>query len=143
MSTLKPGALVKDIMVQPVFSVRPQMKLWEVAELFIGHRISGSPVIDANDKVLTVMGEGVTLKLAATEGLDATVASCLPKMTPADKIITVKPDDKFVDAYALILKHNIHRLPVVDGGGHLKGLISRSMILKVFIEAHYGRKLPS
>lgn len=139
---LNSSVLVKDIMIQPVCTINAQMKLWEVAEMFIGHKISGAPVVDSAGRVITVMGEGVTLRLAATEGLDATIAHCLPKMTPATQIIKVLPTDTFADAYKLFLKHGVHRLPVVDGNGHLKGIISRSMILKIFVEAHYGRPLP-
>jgi CBS domain-containing protein len=133
---------VKDIMVQPVCVVTPQMKLWEVAELFVSRHISGAPVVDQAGRVMSVIGEGLTLRLAATSGLEATVSDCLTQMPGPSKLVTVSPHHSIADVYKLFVKHNIHRVPVVDDGGHLKGIVSRSMILKIFIEAHYGRPLP-
>ncbi len=118
------------------------MKLWEVAELFIKKGISGAPVVDNMNRVLSVIGEGLVLRLAATEGLDATVARCLPKMPSAKQLIMVQPDDTFSNAYKLFMKNNIHRLPVIDSNGKLMGMISRGTILRIFIEAHYGKAIP-
>lgn len=132
---------VEDFMVTKVFRVTTEMKLIDVAEMFLKYQISGSPVVDTMDRVLSVLGEGMLLRLAATEGLEATVAHCLPKMTPAKKIITMKPGETFADAYKTFLKHNIHRIPIVDGSGILKGLISRTTIFRIFVEAHHGKPI--
>lgn len=133
---------VSDFMVTPVFTIHLQMKLWEVAELFVAKQISGAPVVDGMDRVLSVMGEGVILRLAASEGLDATIAHCLPQLTPIQQIFTIKPTDTFTDVYRLFLRHPIHRLPVTDANGKLVGIVARSMILRIFVEAHYGKALP-
>lgn len=132
---------MEDIMVTKIFRVTPDLTLLEVAELFLKKGISGAPVVDGMDRVLSVIGEGVTLRLAASEGLNATVAKCLPKLTPTDQIITLKKNNTFQDAYKLFLKHNIHRIPIIDSNGLLKGLISRSTIFRIFVEAHHGKKL--
>ena len=129
-------------MVQPVLVVTLEMTLWQVAARFTSHKISGAPVVGPRGDLLSVLGEGLTLRLAASEGLEATVRDCLPKMTPTHHIITVKPESTFTEAYKLFLKHNIHRLPVVDDNGQVLGILSRSMILRLFVEAHYGKKLP-
>lgn len=132
---------VDAFMVTKIFRVTPDLTLLEVAELFLAKGISGAPVVDGMDRVLSVIGEGVTLRLAATEGLNATVAHCMPKLTPADQIITLKKHHTFQDAYKMFLKHNVHRIPIVDDNGFLKGLISRTTIFRIFVEAHHGKKL--
>lgn len=128
-------------MVTKVYRVTPEMKLWNVIELMIRHQISGAPVVDTLDQVITVIGEGAVLRLAASEGLDATVSHCLPKLTPTKKIITLERHHTFADAYKIFLKNYIHRIPVVDDNGRLKGIVSRGTILRLFLEAHYGKKL--
>jgi CBS domain-containing protein len=133
--------LVEEIMVTKVYRITPDMTLIQVAEMLLKHRISGAPVVDANDHVLSVLGEGATLRLAATEGLQATIAHCLPKLPAADKIVTMSKQQTFADAYRLFLKHNVHRIPIVDGQQKLLGLISRTTIFRIFVEAHYGRKI--
>ena len=138
-----PKILVETFMVTPVYTVLPKMKLWEVTELFIARKISGAPVIDNLDRVISMVSEGTILSLAAKHGLEATIAQCLNELPTADKLVMLQRDNTFEDAYRTFLKHKIHRIPVVDGGNLLRGLISRSTILKMFIEAHYGKKLPN
>ncbi|MGE4130269.1 MAG: CBS domain-containing protein [Bdellovibrionales bacterium] len=132
---------IEEFMVQPVFRVTPEMKLWEVAELMMKKRISGAPVVDTADRVVSVIGEGLVLRLAATDGLEATIAHCLPKMTPAKNLIVLGRSDSFADAYKAFLKHNIHRIPIVDSAMMLVGIISRTTILQMFVESHYGKKI--
>ncbi len=136
-----PKLLVQDIMVTKVFRITPEMKLWEVAELFIKKHISGSPVVDQNDHVLSVLGEGDTLRLAAEYGLDATVAECLAHMPDLKAMVTLKKEATFLEAYRLFLKHRVHRIPIVDGNGRLHGLLTRSQVLILFVESHYGKKI--
>lgn len=140
-----PKTTVKEIMVHPVHTVKPEMKLREVAEFLVVKGISGAPVVDSMGRVISVIGEGLVLRLAASEGLEATVAQCLSKnkMSSEKQILTVRPEDLFSDAYKLFIKNNIHRLPVIDGNGKLMGLITRGTILKIFIEAHYGKAMPA
>lgn len=133
---------VEKIMVTKVFSVTPEMKLWEVAEFLIQKRISGAPVVDRVGNLLSVIGEGNLLRLAATEGLDATLKQCWEKMPWTSKLFTLKKHDSFADAYRLFLRHPIHRIPIVDDSGKVVGIISRGTILRMFIEAHYQKKLP-
>lgn len=137
-----PTVLVTDFMVKAVFKVTPEMKLWEVAELMMKHLISGAPVVDNLDRVISVIGEGDTLRLAATHGVETTVASLLDKLPAAKDVVTLQKFDSFTDAYRLFLRHKIHRIPIVDGGGTLKGLVTRSTILRMIVEAHHGKKIP-
>jgi CBS domain-containing protein len=104
--------------------------------------ISGAPVVDAMDQVISIMGEGDALRLAATYGLEATVSHCLPHLIATNKVITLTETSTFADAYRAFLKNKIHRIPIVDGNGNLKGLVTRSTLLLLFVEAHYGKKIP-
>ena len=133
--------LVEEIMISKVYRVTPDMKLWEVAEMFIKHSISGAPVVDQNDHVISMLGEGDVLRLAAEKGLDSTVAENLSHLVQPRTMLSLKKDSTFQEAYRLFLKHRCHRLPVVDGAGKLHGLVTRSNVLVLFVESHYGKKI--
>ena len=137
-----PTVLVTDFMVTQVFKVTPEMKLWEVAELMMRHSISGAPIVDNMDRLLSILGEGDTLRLSASHGVEATVASCLSQLPDIKNVVTLQKFDSFTDAYRIFLRHKYHRLPVVDGAGALKGLVTRSNILQMIVEAHHGKKIP-
>jgi CBS domain-containing protein len=143
MTFTPPALTMADIMVKTVLTVKPDMTLHSVVDLLVRNLISGAPVVDSTNRVLTVIGEGATLRLAASEGLKATVAHCLTKLTPDTQIITLRKENTFADADRLFLKHNIHRIPIVDGNMRLVGLVSRTTILKMFVEAHHGKKIRS
>jgi CBS domain-containing protein len=137
-----PTVLVTDFMVKVVFKVTPEMKLWEVAELMMKHLISGAPVVDNMDRVISVIGEGDTLRLSASHGVETMVAAILDKLPAPEDVVTLQKFDSFTDAYRIFLKHKFHRIPIVDGGGNLKGLVTRSTILRMIVEAHHGKKIP-
>lgn len=137
-----PTVLVTDFMVKDVFKVTPEMKLWEVAEMMMKHLISGAPVVDKLGRVISVIGEGDTLRLAAALGVESTVASLLDKLPAAEDVVTLQKFASFTDAYRIFLKHKFHRIPIVDGSGALKGLVTRSTILRMIVEAHHGKKIP-
>ena len=139
---MTPTVLVEHIMVTEIRRVYPSMKLLEVAEFLILNRISGAPIVDRTDTLISIIGEGGILRLAASEGLDATIAHCLPKLPKASDIMTLKRNDTAIDAYKIFIKHPIHRIPIVDSQAKLLGLISRGTIVRMFIEAHHQKRLP-
>ncbi|HMN69189.1 MAG TPA: CBS domain-containing protein [Bdellovibrionales bacterium] len=136
-----PTLLVSEIMTAGVHSIRPEMKIYEVIELLIRHHISGAPVVDHLDQVLSVVSEGDVLRLAALEGLEATVAHCLPQLPRPKNLITVQRTQSFADAYRLFIKHSLHRIIVVDSNGRLHGVVTRADILRIFVEAKHGKKI--
>lgn len=145
MPELKPKPIkipISQIMVEKVHTINAAMTLGEVAELFVKYKISGAPVVDLGQRVISVFGEGALLRFAAKLGLNATILACLDDMPEANQMITLKKEDEFSEAYKLFIKHNIHRIPVVDGTGKLLGLVTRSLIFRIFVEAHYNKKLP-
>ncbi|HUU35757.1 MAG TPA: CBS domain-containing protein, partial [Vicinamibacterales bacterium] len=56
-------------------------------------------------------------RMAASEAMSADVHACLP-------------DDPVRDALALMKKHQIHRVPVVDPYGRLQGVLSMNDIAR-------------
>ena len=57
-------------------------------------------------------------------------------MTAADVMtrapVTIGPDESVERAAFLMYDHGVKRLPVVDGAGHLAGIVSRADVLSVF-----------
>lgn len=102
--------------------------------VLLRNKISGAPVLDSNSRVISVVSEGNMLKIAAFEGLDATIQSCLDQLVKPSKIISVRKTDSVLDAYKLFLTNPVKRLIVMDTTGKLQGVVSRSNILKVFLQ---------
>lgn len=136
-----PTVLISEIMTAGVHRVHPEMTVSEVVELLTRHQISGAPIVDQMDTVLSVISEGDLLRIAVARGLDATIASVLDLLPKAHRLITVEKHNTFTDAYRLFIKHTLHRIVVIDSNGRLHGLVTRADILRMFVEAKYGKKI--
>ena len=118
---------VRDVMSTQIVAVRRGATFKEMAAALREHRISGFPVIDDEAKVIGVVSEADLLALQHGQA-EGVVAGDL--MThPA---VTVRPDDSVEHAARMMYRLLVKRLPVVDAGGFLVGIVSRADLLAVF-----------
>jgi CBS-domain-containing membrane protein len=120
---------VRDVMSSQIVAVRGGATFKEMAAALREHRISGFPVIDDHGKVIGVVSEADLLaRHGGHEKAEGVVAGDL--MThPA---VTVKSDDAVEHAARMMYSLQVKRLPVVDAGGFLVGIVSRADLLAVF-----------
>lgn len=126
-----PPLKVEDIMTANVMGVPPEMTVRDAMLMLSTHKISGAPVVNNMNKVLSVVSEGDLIKLAATEGMDKTISTCLPKLCKTENLMTLKKTNTFAEAYMMFLSKGVHRIIVIDGNGNLQGIVSRSNVLRV------------
>ena len=139
------NATVNDVMTTTVIAVKQGASFKEVAALLRKYRVSAFPVLDDNQKVIGVVSEADLLAKAA---LNADRGGAITAMvhhnelkkaddvTTGDlmssNVVTVKPDDTVEQAARLMYHLQVKRLPVVDAGGYLVGIVSRADLLTVF-----------
>jgi len=95
----------------------------QVIALSREHGFSGFPVLQGK----TVVGIITNRDLRFEEDLDATVKA---KMTPRERLITVKEGASLEDAKRLMSKHRLERVLVVNDAFELRGLVTVKDILK-------------
>jgi CBS-domain-containing membrane protein len=136
-------AVVKDVMTTPVVAVRCDATFKEVAAKLRQYRVSAFPVVDDDHRVIGVVSEADMLAKEAFTWDDGIAALLHPKekakaegITAGDLMthpaVTVRPDDSVERAARLMYTVRVKRLPVVDAGGRLVGIITRSDVLAVF-----------
>jgi len=111
------GILRDPITIGPTVTVR------QVMQLSREHGFSGFPVLEGK----TVVGIITNRDLRFEEDLDAPVKS---KMTPRERLITVKEGASLEEAKRLMSKHRLERVLVVNDAFELRGLITVKDILK-------------
>ncbi len=99
------------------------MTVREVFEITRQHHISGLPVLDGK----RVVGIVTNRDLRFETNLDQPVKNI---MTPRDKLVTVKEGAALEDAKALMHRHRLERVLVINGDWELRGLITVKDILK-------------
>ena len=138
----------RDIMTRNVVTVGPETPVQSVAALLVEHRISGLPVVDAENRVVGIVSEGdlcrrVELGTERRRGrwleflTDKTELALdyvrAHGQTAADvmttKIVQVAPDTPISEVADLFEARRIKRVPVVDHGT-LVGIVSRSNLVQ-------------
>ena len=111
------GILKDPITVPPTMTVR------EVLELGRLHKISGFPVVEGR----MVVGIVTNRDLRFETNLDQPVRDI---MTPRERLVTVREGATVEEGKALIHKHRLERVLVVNDAFELRGLITVKDIIK-------------
>jgi len=140
---------VEQLMTRTVVSVTPETTLKEVAEKLVELRISGLPVCDPDGIVLGVVSEadilyrergpaereGLLARLfedgLATETKKAAARTAAEAMSTPP--VTILGYRTVSTAARTMLEQSVKRLPVVDIGGHLIGIITRADLVRAFV----------
>jgi IMP dehydrogenase len=101
--------------IEEPITINNTATLGELRAMMKKHGVSGLPVVDGQKLVGIVTGRDMRF----TEDDKALVSSIMTA-----KVITVQEDITPEKAYKIFGQHRVEKLPVVDGQGHLKGLIT-------------------
>ncbi|MET9492958.1 CBS domain-containing protein [Nocardia sp. NPDC006630] len=137
---------VADVMTPEVVTVRRHAQFHEIVRLLAANHISGVPVLDVAGRVTGMVTEADLMlrhaqaggtgpgpvrrrlhRKAITRRLLARTASEL-MTTP---VVTVQATDRLSTAAALLARHGVKQLPVVDADGKLVGIVSRKDVLSI------------
>ncbi|WP_194711209.1 IMP dehydrogenase [Noviherbaspirillum soli] len=109
--------------VRDPITIPPDMKIRDVIALSQQHGISGFPVVEGRK----VVGIITNRDLRFEEELNAEARA---KMTPREKLVTVRDGAELSEAKRLMNKHRLERVVVVDDAFELRGLITVKDIQK-------------
>lgn len=110
--------------VKDPITVAPSMTVREVLDLTSRHKISGLPVVSATGKVVGIV---TNRDFRFETKLDQPVKNI---MTPRERLVTVREGASREEALALMHKHRLERVLVVNKSYELRGLITVKDILK-------------
>jgi CBS domain-containing protein len=141
----------KDIMTTDVITVTPDTTVEELGRLFIQKRISGAPVVDADNKLYGIVTENDLIKqnerfhiptmirlfdAFIPLGGDSSMESEIKRMSASKvseicktRVVTVEPETPLTDIATLMSEEGVHLLPVVSSG-KLVGIIGKMDVIK-------------
>ncbi|MGW2702611.1 CBS domain-containing protein [Streptomyces sp. NPDC001340] len=137
--------VVNDVMTRTVVALRTGAAFKEIVRTMREWRVSALPVLDGGGHVVGVVSEADLLPkeeyregdpgrygqrhaadLRKADGVTAQELMTAPA-------VTVAPDATLAQAARAMARSGVKRLPVVDDEGALKGIVSRSDLLTVFL----------
>lgn len=143
---------VEDVMTREVVTATPDTPFKELTRLLSEHRISGIPIVDEDRTLVGIVTEADLLwteqerepkprsrflewfidrkRLAEIERVAPDLLA-RDLMTP--DVVTVDPQTPLREAVVRLLQAGVKRLPVVDAGGTVVGIVSRTELLEPFL----------
>ena len=103
------------VIVDPIF-LSPQNLLSDAAELMEKYKISGVPITEHGKLVGIITNRDMRFET----DLSRQIGECMTK----DSLVTAPEGTSLEAAKAILSEHRIEKLPLVDGDGNLKGLIT-------------------
>ncbi|GMH35894.1 hypothetical protein BSKO_03762 [Bryopsis sp. KO-2023] len=111
------GHFLADVMSTDLYTVRPDDTVESVGKLFEDH--TGLPVLDDDNRLIGV----VSRRDVKEKPVTTKVSECM-----SSPPIAAKPTSTVADAACLMLKHKIHRIPIVDKSAKVIGMVTRTDI---------------
>lgn len=120
--------IARDIMTTKVCTIRSEASAKEIAQLLYRERISGAPVVDAEDRIIGIITEADIISKVDREGLS--VGDIM-----SHEVISVDEETPVNEIAALLTERKIKRVPVVHDG-KLVGIVSRADIVHAVAQGH-------
>ncbi len=133
--------LVKEWMSTPLITARPETTLLEAVRLMRRHRIRRLPVVDGEGCLVGIISDRDLKEASPSKATTLDVHEhhyLFAELTVGDymtrQVITVSPQDSVERAAAVMVRHKVTGLPVVEGGRAV-GMISQEDVSRVLTEA--------
>ena len=119
---------VAEIMTARIFSCRTTDTLDRAAQLMWEHDCGALPIMDAHGDAVAMVTDRDICMAAYTQGKPLWQ---IPVTTAASQhLYCVGAEDTIEAAYALMKMHRVRRLPVVDTGHNVVGILSLADIVR-------------
>ena len=125
---------VSDFMSRDLITFQPEQTVEEVIQSLIKHRISGGPVVNANNELVGIISEGDCLKnISESRYHNLPMEQHTVATRMAKNVETIDGNMNVFDAANKFLESKIRRFPIVENG-KLVGQISQKDILKAALD---------
>ncbi len=144
----------KDLMTKDVVTVAPDMEITQAAKLLLEHHFNGLPVVDERGRLVGILCQDdlivqqkklplpslftffdglipMTSYRSIEKEVDKIIASKVSQAMIPDPI-TIGPDASLEEIATLMVNHNVHTLPVVEGN-RLVGIIGKEDVLRTLL----------
>jgi CBS domain-containing protein len=134
---------VEDVMTRDVISIAPSSPLKRAGTLFLEHGISGLPVVEGGRLVGVLSESDIVAKETSGYGSDDVSPAEATHLRREREAVTVgqamTPDPVTAERWTPVwsaadrmAQHHVNRLPVVDPGGSLVGIVTRNDLVRAF-----------
>ncbi|HET7436119.1 MAG TPA: CBS domain-containing protein [Thermoanaerobaculia bacterium] len=110
-------------MTKSPVTCEPATPLRVVATMMVEHDCAAIPVVNDGEVVGIVTDRDIACRAVARGANAAELPASAVMSTP---LVAIHADESFEDAALLMMENHVHHLPVIDGAGHLLGIVAQS-----------------
>lgn len=122
--------IARDIMSSKLIVAKEDMSMEDALKLLVNNRVTGMPVVNGRGEMVGIVSE---YDIIASVGRQKKVApeAFKVELPYTRQVEAVNEDTSLEDILDRFISAKCRRLPVVDKGGRLVGIISRRDVMKV------------
>jgi CBS domain-containing protein len=117
------GKSVREAMTPSVRTASPSQSLADAAQLMKSDDVGSIPIVEEGRLVGIVTDRDIAIR-AVAEGGDPNAVTIAD--VASRELVTVEPDQDLDEALALMARHQVRRLPVVEEDGQLVGILAQA-----------------
>lgn len=118
-----------DLMDKSVTTLSPETDIHTAMETLLKNKLSGAPVVDGDKVLVGILSEKDCLKVVMASAFERLPEGRVRDYMTTD-VMTLTPRSAVYDIVNYFLKTPFRRMPVVEEGAKLVGMVSRTNILK-------------
>lgn len=124
---------VFELMASPVKVMNPMMTVHDAIEFLIINQISGAPLVNHQNELLSVVSELDLMKIGALDGTETLLGEASDRLPKKENLITIGEKAPFVNLFKLFLEKNIRRVIVVNEKNQPVGIVARRDIIRAYL----------
>jgi IMP dehydrogenase len=114
---------VEGWVIEDPYTVRPEQRVGEARAVMSRQGVSGLPVVDGRLRLVGILTARDILFAADSEQVR-------DRMTPRERLVTAPVGSPTSHARELIEQHRVEKIPLVDGDGVLRGLVTAKDLVR-------------
>jgi CBS domain-containing protein len=121
------GKKISDAMTSNPCAIEADKSVAYAAQMMRDENVGFAPIVEGGRIAGTLTDRDIAVKVVA-EGKDPQTTTV--RTIASKDLVTVDPDEDFDEALKLMAQHQVRRLPVVEGGGRLVGVVAQADVAR-------------
>src|SRR5918911_782817 len=127
---------VRDLMSSNPHSVSSDASVVDAARIMRDEDVGLVPVVDGDRLVGTITDRDITIRVVVEQKDPQSVKV---RDVASTDLVTVDPQQDLDQALRLMAQHQVRRLPVVEEGGRLVGIVAQADVARAADDTRTGR----
>jgi CBS domain-containing protein len=126
---------VQELMTSNPCSIDSDKSVAYAAKMMRDENVGLAPIVEGNRLIGTITDRDIAIR-AVAEGKDPESTNVTE--IASTELVTVEPQQELGEALRLMGKHQVRRLPVVEEGGRLVGIVAQADVARNADDARTG-----